>query len=471
MMSPDQHDGAPPSKGLAVHEASQGSSASATPSASRELIASINEVTVGVLRDENDIWSFTYAPRWLERADRYPLSPALPLQVEPLRDGSSRRPVQWYFDNLLPEEGQRVLLARDAHLRSETDAFALLAHYGAESAGSVTLLPSSVAASDRSRGGLRPLSDAQLFARIAALPQLPLTHDAMKRMSLAGAQHKLAMVLRDGELYEPSGPTPSTHILKPDHQDRDDYPHSVINEWFVMRLAARVGLEVPAVHRRYVPAPVYLVDRFDRVEERGEWLRRHTIDACQLLDLARTFKYEQGSVERLATIASLCRNRAVARTRIFSWLVFNVLTGNSDAHLKNLSFLVSDEDFQLAPFYDLLSIAAWSTPMYQKGDWPDRVPFAWDIAGKRYFADFDRALLLGAGATIGLASRTAERLLDALLDQIESAAAALYEETERDNTAIMGERPELTATLGGELTCLRVIRYTIIAEMVRRLSR
>ncbi|MFM9526501.1 HipA N-terminal domain-containing protein, partial [Listeria monocytogenes] len=54
-------------------------------------------------------------------------------------DSSSQRPVQWYFDNLLPEEGQRQLLAKDARLDA-SDAFALLAYYGAESAGSLTLL-------------------------------------------------------------------------------------------------------------------------------------------------------------------------------------------------------------------------------------------------------------------------------------------------------------------------------------------
>lgn len=111
---------------------------------------------------------------------------------------------------------------------------------------------------------LRPLPDEALEERIRQLPKAPLTHAAIKRMSLAGAQHKLAVVLQDEGLFEPAGSTPSTHILKPDHPD-DDYRHTVINEWFVMRLAKRLGLDVPEVHRHYVPSPVYLIDRFDRV--------------------------------------------------------------------------------------------------------------------------------------------------------------------------------------------------------------
>ena len=149
----------------------------------------------------------------------------------------------------------RTLLAGDARLDA-ADAFGLLAWYGAESAGSLTLLPPEAAL--QATEPLRPLPDEPLQARILQMPKAPLTHAAIKRMSLAGAQHKLAVVLQEGALFEPAGVTPSTHILKPHHPD-EDYPHSVINEWFVMRLAQRLGLDVPNVHRRYVPSPVYLV--------------------------------------------------------------------------------------------------------------------------------------------------------------------------------------------------------------------
>src|SRR5690606_22286919 len=141
----------------------------------------------------------------------------------------------------------------------------------------------------------------------------------------------------------------------------EDYPHSVINEWFVMRLAKRLRLDVPDVHRRYTPSPVYLINRFDRIPTPQGWQRQHAIDACQLLGFDRSFKYSQGNMDNLASLAMACRSPAVARSRIFVWLVFNVLIGNSDAHLKNLSFLVSHEGIQLAPFYDLLSIAAYES--------------------------------------------------------------------------------------------------------------
>lgn len=432
----------------------------------RSLIASINQTKVGTLQEVAGLWSFQYAADWLNNPQGFALSPHLPLTAEPLMDGASKRHVQWYFDNLLPEEGQRVLLAADARVDA-ADAFGLLAWYGSESAGSVTLLPPDAA--QQTTDPLRPLADAALQARINQLPKAPLTHAAAKRMSLAGAQHKLAVVLQQDNLFEPAGATPSTHILKPDHPD-GDYPHSVINEWFVMRLAKRVGLEVPGVHRRYVPSPVYLVNRFDRTHNSEGWQRRHVIDACQLLGLDRSFKYSQGSMENLAALANACRSPAVARSRLFGWLVFNALVGNSDAHLKNLSFMVSHEGVQLAPFYDLLSVATYDTPAFDKEGWPAHTQLAWPILGVRRFADIDRKLLLEAGALLNVAKGTAERLLENLRGRAVDQAQALYAEIEAENAQIAHARPELLATMAGESRCLRAIVHNVVKEMAKRIA-
>ena len=313
------------------------------------------------------------------------------------------------------------------------------------------------------------MPDDALETRIGQLPNAPLTHAAIKRMSLAGAQHKLAVVLQDGSLFEPAGATPSTHILKPDHPD-EDYPHSVINEWFVMRLARRLGLVVPDVHRRYVPSPVYLIDRFDRLPEGRAWQRRHAIDACQLLGLDRSFKYSQGSMETLAALANACRSPAVARSRLFGWLVFNVLVGNSDAHLKNLGFLVSHEGVQLAPFYDLLSVATYDTPVFDKKGWPAQTRLAWPILGVRHFAGVHRGLLLEAGAALNLTRGTAGRLLENLRRRAVQEAEALVAEVDAENAQIALARPGLSATMAGESRCLRAVVHNVLKEMTSQLA-
>ena len=432
----------------------------------RSLVAFINRIEVGVLQEVDGLWSFQYSNAWLNEPGCFALSPHLPITAQALVDGASRRPVQWYFDNLLPEEGQRRLLASDARLDAG-DAFSLLAWYGAESAGSLTLLPAD--AEPQEPEPSRPLPDGVLDARIRQLPRAPLTHAAIKRMSLAGAQHKLAVVLQDGALFEPAGATPSTHILKPDHPD-EDYRQSVINEWYVMRLAKRLGLDVPDVYRRYAPSPVYLIDRFDRVRGDQGWERRHVIDACQLLGLDRGFKYSQGSMASLAALANACRSPAVARSRLFGWLVFNVLVGNSDAHLKNLSFTVTHEGIGLAPFYGLLSVAAYDTPAFGHHGWPAQTRLAWPILDVDHFSDIDRGVLLEAGAVLNLARGTAERLLENLRRRVVQEAQALYAEVEIENAQIADARPELAATLAGESRCLRTILHAIIKEMARQIA-
>ncbi|RII83407.1 HipA N-terminal domain-containing protein [Neopusillimonas maritima] len=95
----------------------------------RVLQAYINDVPVGTLHETNGLWGFQYSCAWLESPNRYALSPQLPLTPNLLLDGATQRPVQWYFDNLLPEEGQRSLLAADATIDT-ADAFGLLAYSG-----------------------------------------------------------------------------------------------------------------------------------------------------------------------------------------------------------------------------------------------------------------------------------------------------------------------------------------------------
>lgn len=430
---------------------------------SRSLRAFVDTVEVGTLSEQGAVWQFEYSQGWLNNPKGFDLSPALPRVQIAIKDGSSKRPVQWFFDNLLPEEGARQLLAKDAKVDG-ADAFALLQHYGAESAGSLTLLPQ--ATKPDTPGVLKPLPFDALQARIKKLPNIPLAHGATKKMSLAGAQHKLAVVLQAGELFEPVGETPSTHILKPNHVDAE-YPHSVINEWFTMRLAKRVGLDVPDVHRLYVPAPVYLVNRFDRLQKGGKVQRRHAIDACQLLGIDRVFKYSQGSVDVLMKLAGQCRSPAVARTRLFSWLVFNVLVGNSDAHLKNISFLVSSGGVQLAPFYDLLSIGVYDSPAFDKNRWPDLTELAWPIKGASRFAQATHATLTQAGETLGLSANTTTRILQTMRQQLLDQAHSIYKEVEQENQTLMATRPELVATFAGELRCLRAIIHSVIQPMCK----
>ena len=437
----------------------------------RELDVRSNESIVGVLRDANDVWQFEYAASWIAGPSSFDLSPALSRARKLHVDGSSSRPVQWYFDNLLPEEDLRSLVASEARLSAE-DAFGLLEYFGAESAGSLILRPPGSASAGRE--GLQRLHLADLSARISNLPRTSLGKDAPKRMSLAGAQHKLLITLKDGALFEPLQGTPSTHILKPLHPS-DDYAASVANEYFTMRLAGALGLETPQVRHMYVPQPVYIIERFDR-EYLGDGSvgRRHVIDACQLLGKARTFKYSSATVETLAAAILHCRERARARIQLFRWLLFNALAGSADNHLKNISFLVGHAGISCSPSYDLLSTAVYDTQALadDRAKWPGTA-LALPIGNARRFSELTRADLLEAASMLGLSRSAGERELDSMRQRMPAAADTLLNDCESTFQAQAAASPapnDASAYLTAELRTLRAIRHVVIGDMVRQLS-
>ena len=448
----------------------------------RQLEVLVNEQLVGHMREENDLWRFEYAAQWIESPQGFDLSPALPRIASPHVDAATNRPVQWYFDNLLPEEALRTVIAKEVDLDAE-DAFGLLAHFGSESAGSLILHdPEKPFRAER---GLKPLPLEELNQRIIDLPKASLTKNAPKRMSLAGAQHKMLVVLKDGKLFEPLSGTPSTHILKPNHQG-DDYPASVMNEYFTMRLAAALGLDAPTVHRIYTPEPVYIVERFDRVapktedgrlasgEDANAIQRRHVIDTCQLLNKARTFKYTAAHLETLTQVIQYCRSKAAARLQLYRWIVFNVLMGNGDNHIKNISFMIDASGINVAPAYDLLCTAAYETKALanENANWP-RTHLAFSLGDVKTFDGVTRSQILAAAKALGLAETTAARELDRMLKAAPIEADKLIAEIEGNAEKDIAACPDPEAArnhIGGELRMLRAARHFVLTDMCHQLS-
>lgn len=424
--------------------------------AARELIALIDTTRVGRLREENNLWTFEYEPQWIASDQAFDLSPHLPRSEGTIADGASRRPVQWFFDNLLPEEKTRDVLAREAKV-DDSDAFGLLAYYGRESAGAITLQTQD---EPEAQSGFLLLSDEELHERIAKLPKQSLSVGAPKHMSNAGGQHKLAVCIREGQLYHPVGNTPSTWLLKPDHEDKDNWPSSVANEYFTMRLAARLGLPVPEVAIRFVPDPVYLIQRFDRVHDADPVQRLHAIDACQLLGLDRQFKYQQAGIDALIACIDRCGNPARSRISLLQWALFNLLIGNADAHLKNLSFLVRPSGIELAPFYDLVSTESYRASADSEPRWPHR-ELTMRIGNASTFAEMTDENFLAFSDQLGVNRRASTRLLEDFTRTMDGAATELLQAYEA--------LPVPRNQRAGQLRVLRTIHIVVIREMIDRL--
>lgn len=233
---------------------------------------------------------------------------------------------------------------------------------------------------------------------------------------------------------------------------------------------------MPPVKLLCVPELVYIVERFDRRMGAQESIERvHVIDTCQLLNRARTFKYSGANIESLKLSISQCRSRIAARMDVFRWLVFNVLTGNSDNHLKNLSYIVDQEGVRLAPGYDLLATTVYDTPSIadNRAQWPNTELALHVSSIHRTFAQVTREDVLNAGEMIGLARKTVERELDRQLNDVLPNADRLLGEIEAEYSHLASHTPDPEMTRrhwGIQEKVMRSIRYIIIKDMHERLS-
>jgi serine/threonine-protein kinase HipA len=301
--------------------------------------------------DGNRRFAFMYADDWVRDPLTIPISLSMPLRTEIYADDASRP----FFANLLPEGEIRRLIARRFGI-SEANDYGLLERIGGECAGAVSLVPSGEKPPDDP--GYEVLDAEALHRIIEELPRKPLlAGEKGIRLSLAGAQSKLPVFISGEGISIATGSSPSTHILKPPIPGLEG---TVDNEAFCMTLAAQIGLPVPPVSIRREADNLLVIDRYDRIKEPdGTVTRLHQEDFCQALGYLPDQKYEAEGGPSLEECFSLVRARSIQPAAdmkaLLSWIVFNTVIGNADAHAKNLAILHLEKGPQLAPFYDLLS--------------------------------------------------------------------------------------------------------------------
>lgn len=309
--------------------------------------------------DRGGAMHFTYAPDWLADSAAAPLSHALPKQVEPFGDTLCKA----VFGGLLPEEGQRTAVARALGV-SPDNPFRLLAALGGDVAGALAFLPEGEAPPDAPQGEpAHPLDGAELAALIGRLPRVPmLAGEGGARLSLAGAQGKLPVVLTDGAIAVPRIGEPSTHLIKP---EPDRFPGLAANEAFCLALARTVGLDAAmAAWREVAGKPYLLVTRYDRLGRDDHSIRLHQEDFAQATGVPSNRKYPSEGGPTFRDCFALVRQATTRPARevlkLADAAIFNLIIGNADAHAKNYSLLRRDNgEVVLAPLYDLVATHMW----------------------------------------------------------------------------------------------------------------
>lgn len=340
---------------------------------SRKLDVYLYNYLVGnLIQNEHGEMVFDYTESWLQNPAVVPLSQSLPLRKEQF----TRRECRGFFAGILPEQGNRELIAKNLGISARND-FAMLEQIGGECAGAVTFMPAGEKLPEPVYS-YRPVSDRELEKILKELPQRPLLagEDGV-RLSLAGAQDKIAVAITNDGISVPLGNAPSTHIIKP---AISKYEGLVFNEAFCMKLAAAAGLFTAAVEIRKVGNIDYLlVSRYDRKiqnDRNGKKIieRLHQEDFCQALAIPPELKYQNEGGPSLKQCFELIREVSSAAVidlqSLLEFVIFNYLVGNHDAHGKNFSLLhvnYSGNDpeglpgtsraIRLAPLYDVVCTA------------------------------------------------------------------------------------------------------------------
>lgn len=353
------------------------------------------------LADDKNL--FTFEESYIDAAR----PPTLSISFKDAAGGliTSERPTQTklppYFSNLLPEGRMREYLAGRSGVKAEREFF-LLGMLGRDLPGAITAVPVS-----ESGGEWGEVSKRLLEKKRGG----PL------RFSLAGVQLKFSAAANArGGLTIPASGEGGSWIVKLPSGSWRGIPE---NEFSMLELARRVGIDVPET--RLIPinkikglpknievfgTEALAIKRFDRLPGGG---LVHSEDFAQVFKIYPDDKYGSASYKNIADVIRAEAGEEAA-AEFVRRLVFTVLIGNADMHLKNWSLIYPDSiHAALAPAYDFVS-----TIHYIPGD-----SLALSIAKTKKFSQVDEDRLKRFAAL----SRLPEMLvLDVAGETVESFA-------------------------------------------------
>jgi serine/threonine-protein kinase HipA len=150
---------------------------------------------------------------------------------------------------------------------------------------------------------------------------------------------------------------------------------------------------------------IMLIERFDRAHDAaGYEIRRHVVSALTLLGLHESESPNSSYVAISDRLTQLGAKNSVKadREELFGRMVFNILVGNDDDHLRNHAFIWDDDGqgWRLSPLYDVL-------PKPQRGT--DRFLHL-GVGAQGRLATLDNAL--SHAGKFGILPEVAQRIVD-----------------------------------------------------------
>ncbi|TIH17451.1 type II toxin-antitoxin system HipA family toxin [Marinifilum sp. JC120] len=311
-------------------------------------------VVCGKLEADNDEIHFNYGKSYLERV--HEISPAisvfepeLPLQPGrlPLPDGldmpgciRDSGPDAW---------GRRVIINRQLGLKganadtAELSELTYLLSSGSDRIGALDFQTSPTEYIPRSANNVTLEELLKSAERVEqGIPLTPELDQALFHGSSIGGARPKALIEDQGKKY----------VAK--FSSSTDLYSVVKAEFIAMRLALIAGLDVaPVKLKKTVGKDVLLIERFDRAPNGNSWARKNMVSALTIFGLndmtSRYASYED--------FAEIIRHRFSSPKQtlkeLFSRLVFNILSGNTDDHARNHAAFWDGRELTLTPAYDI----------------------------------------------------------------------------------------------------------------------
>ncbi len=180
-------------------------------------------------------------------------------------------------------------------------------------------------------------------------------------ISISGFQEKYSLLLDGNRLRLTNEGEHGHYILKPISDLPKNADFAPANEHLTMQIAQQV-FKIETAENALVffedGSPAYLTKRFD-YDVDGNKLAVE--DFASLLQKSpakdgEQYKYEGNYLELFDALKKYVPAWKVEAPKLFTLILFNYLFSNGDAHLKNFSFIETQQgDFKLSPAYDLLN--------------------------------------------------------------------------------------------------------------------
>lgn len=389
----------------------------------------IQEYVGRIFREDSEQAAvFQYSENALEK--HLQISISLPLKAEPFSPEQTR----CYFEGLLPEGFTRKSVAQWLHV--DPNAYlSILSGLGKECLGAIQIIDDEDPTPMME--DYRKLSLKQVKALAAEGATESASIMVASHLSLTGASGKVGLYYNAKEQvwYQPIGLAPSTHIVKQSHVRLKNI---VINELLALLTARDLGIETSDSFMintgKGKDQDILLATRrYDRDMShsiksiRGNPcpLRIHQEDFAQALGIPSSKKYEPKNGSYLKRIFELVRRYSSKPmedvVKLLDMLIFDVCIGNTDNHIKNLSFLYGKDlkEIRLAPAYDLICTRIYPSSTKE---------MSIAIAGKRDVREIDEQAFLDAAPDIGIQPRIIKKEYRKIHNQFRSAIEKATEE-------------------------------------------